>query len=75
VTVNVVAPGFIDTPMTAALPQGVRTAAIARTPLGRTGRPDEIAAAVRFLCTEGAGFITGTVLPVDGGQLLNGSLA
>ena len=75
VTVNVVAPGFIDTPMTATLPQGVRTAAIARTPLGRTGRPDEIAAAVRFLCTEGAGFITGTVLPVDGGQLLDGSLA
>jgi 3-oxoacyl-[acyl-carrier protein] reductase len=75
VTVNVVAPGFIDTPMTGALPEGVRAAAIARTPLRRTGRPDEVAAAVRFLCGEGAGFITGTVLPIDGGQLLDGSLA
>jgi NAD(P)-dependent dehydrogenase (short-subunit alcohol dehydrogenase family) len=75
VTVNVVAPGWIDTPMTGRLPQAVRAAAIARTPLGRTGRADEVAAAVRFLCTDGAGFITGTVLPVDGGQLLDGSPA
>ena len=75
VTVNVVAPGFVDTPMTEALPERMRAGAIARTPLGRSGRPEEVAAAVRFLCAEGSGFITGTVLPVDGGQLLDGSLA
>jgi 3-oxoacyl-[acyl-carrier protein] reductase len=75
VTVNVIAPGMIDTPMTAALSDAQRSAAIARTPLGRVGRPEEIAAVVRFLCGEGAGYITGAVLPVDGGQLLDGALA
>ncbi|MCH7874560.1 MAG: 3-oxoacyl-ACP reductase FabG [Gemmatimonadetes bacterium] len=70
VTVNVVAPGFIDTPMTRALPETVRRRAVERTPLGRTGCPADIAAAVRFLCGDGAGFITGAMLPVDGGQLL-----
>lgn len=72
VTVNVIAPGFIDTAMTAVLPPESRAAAIARTPLGRAGRPADVAAATRFLCGEGAAFITGTVLPVDGGQLLDG---
>jgi NAD(P)-dependent dehydrogenase (short-subunit alcohol dehydrogenase family) len=75
VTVNVIAPGLIDTPMTAAYPEALRSAAIARTPLGRAGRPEEIAAAARFLCGDGAAFITGAVLPVDGGQLLDGALA
>ena len=75
ITVNVVAPGFIDTPMTADLPEPVRAEALARTPLGRSGRVTEVADAVRFLCGESAGFITGSVLPVDGGQLLSGSLA
>jgi len=75
VTVNVVAPGFIDTPMTAAIPERQRAAAVARTPLGRVGRTEEVAAAVRFLCADTAGFITGVVLPVDGGQLLDGALA
>jgi 3-oxoacyl-[acyl-carrier protein] reductase len=70
VTVNVIAPGFIDTPMTQSLPDQVVTQAVARTPLGRLGSPSDIAAAVRFLCSEDAGFITGAVLPVDGGQLL-----
>jgi NAD(P)-dependent dehydrogenase (short-subunit alcohol dehydrogenase family) len=75
VTVNVVAPGFIDTPMTAGLPESVRAEALVRTPLGRNGRPEDVAAAVRFLCGDAAGFITGVVLPVDGGQLMSGALA
>ncbi len=70
VTVNVVAPGFVDTTMTRTLPDEWRARAVARTPLRRPGRPDEVAAAVRFLCGEGAAFITGALLPVDGGQLL-----
>jgi len=72
VTVNVVAPGFIDTPMTSKLPQAIRDRAIARTPLGRSGTPEEVAALVRFLCSDAAGFITGAVVPIDGGQLLGG---
>jgi len=70
VTVNVVAPGFIDTEMTRRLPDPLRRRAVARTPLGRCGAPDDVAQAVRFLCDDSAGFITGAVLPVDGGQLL-----
>ncbi len=72
VTVNVVAPGFIDTAMTRDLPEGVRARALARTPLGRFGTVSDVAAVVRFLCGEAAGFVTGAVLPVDGGQLLGG---
>ncbi len=75
VTVNVVAPGFIDTAMTQVLPDTVRARALARTPLNRAGRAEEVAAAVRFLCTDAASFITGIVLPVDGGQLLGGAPA
>lgn len=74
VTVNVVAPGFIDTAMTRALPQEVRERAVSRTPLGRVGTPDEVGALVRFLCGDTAGFITGAVVPIDGGQLLGGGL-
>lgn len=74
VTVNVVAPGFIDTAMTRALPPAVRERAVARTPLGRTGTPEEVGALVRFLCGDTAGFITGAVVPIDGGQLLGGGL-
>jgi 3-oxoacyl-[acyl-carrier protein] reductase len=73
VTVNVVAPGFIDTAMTQILPERVRARALARTPLGRIGQAAEVAAAVQFLCTDAAGFITGSILPVDGGQLLGGA--
>ena len=70
VTVNVVAPGFIETAMTRELPEPVRVRALARTPLGRPGCPEEVAALVRYLCSDAAGFMTGTVVPIDGGQLL-----
>ncbi len=70
VTVNVVTPGFIETPMTQSLTNELRERAVARTPLCRAGTPADVAAAVRFLVSPEAGFITGAVLPVDGGQLL-----
>ena len=70
VTVNVVAPGYIDTPMTRSIPEAARREALAGIPFGRMGRAEEVAAVVRFLCSEAASFVTGTTLPVDGGQLL-----
>jgi len=70
VTVNVIAPGFIRTPMTDALPEDAQAQAVARTPLGRVGEPEEVAALVHFLCGDSAGFITGSTIPIDGGQLL-----
>lgn len=71
VRVNAIAPGLIDTPMTApmaAFPE-IMDAELARIPMGRTGTPDEIAAAVLFLCSAAAAYITGTTLAVDGGYL------
>jgi NAD(P)-dependent dehydrogenase (short-subunit alcohol dehydrogenase family) len=69
IRVNAIAPGWIETELTkAARADPARSdAIIARTPFGRWGRPDDIGGAVVFLCSEAAGFITGTVLPVDGG--------
>jgi 3-oxoacyl-[acyl-carrier protein] reductase len=67
ITANVIAPGFVDTDMTRALPEARRDAIIAQVPLGRYASPDEIAAAVVFLASDGAGYISGAVLPVDGG--------
>lgn len=67
VTVNVVAPGYVDTAMTAALPEAARDQLLAAIPLGRIGHPEEIAAAVGFLAGEAAGYITGQVLNVSGG--------
>ena len=61
--------------MTQGLPQEVRDAAVSATPLGRMGQPRDVAAVVRFLCSDGAGFVTGAVLPIDGGQLMAGALA
>jgi acetoacetyl-CoA reductase len=68
VTVNAVAPGYIDTDMVAAVPDEVLQKIVARIPVGRLGRADEIARGVAFLCGENAGFITGSTLSINGGQ-------
>jgi 3-oxoacyl-[acyl-carrier protein] reductase len=70
VTVNAVAPGFIDTDMTAVLSQDLKEKLLAAIPLGRLGRPEDVAAAVRFLASEDAGYITGHVLNVNGGMYM-----
>ena len=66
ITVNVVAPGLTETDMSAQLTEKQREALIAEIPLGRMARPEEVAAAVRFLASAEAGYITGAILPVDG---------
>jgi 3-oxoacyl-[acyl-carrier protein] reductase len=67
ITANVVAPGFIETDMTAALPEDRQRAYLGSIPAGRFGQADEIAATVRFLASDEAAYITGAVIPVDGG--------
>jgi 3-oxoacyl-[acyl-carrier protein] reductase len=67
ITVNAVAPGYIETDMTKDLPDAVKQKILASVPLGRIGKPDDVAAAVRFLASEDAGYITGHVLAVNGG--------
>ena len=67
ITANVVAPGPIDTDMLATMPDDRRAALGSQVPVGRIGSPDEVAAAVTFLASERAAFITGAVVPVDGG--------
>ena len=67
VRVNAVAPGYIETELTAVLSEPVRAAILTNTPLGRLGRPEDVAGAVRFLCSDEAAFVTGEVLLVDGG--------
>jgi 3-oxoacyl-[acyl-carrier protein] reductase len=68
VTVNAVAPGFIDTDMTSSLPEAAQKSIVEQTPLGRVGSPDEVASAVLFLASDEAGYITGQVLRVNGGM-------
>ena len=70
ITSNVVAPGFIETDMTAVLPESIRTAVVEKIPLGRFGATGDIAAAVAFLAGPEAGYITGQVLVVDGGMVM-----
>ncbi len=68
VTVNAIAPGYIATSMVEAVPERVLEKIISRIPVGRLGKPDEIARAVAFLVAEDAGFITGSTLSINGGQ-------
>jgi len=70
ITVNVVAPGFVETDLTADLSEDLIAAGIEHTPLGRIGNPADIAASVLFLASDEAGFITGQILAVDGGLAL-----
>lgn len=70
ITVNCIAPGFIDTDMTKSLPETQRDALLQKIPLGRLGQPSEIAAAVAFLAGSGAAYITGTTLHVNGGMYM-----
>jgi 3-oxoacyl-[acyl-carrier protein] reductase len=67
ITANVVAPGFVDTDMTAALPEERKKDILAGIPLARYATPDEVAGVVAFLASEDGGYITGAVIPVDGG--------
>jgi acetoacetyl-CoA reductase len=72
ITVNCIAPGYIDTEMVAAVPKNVLDTIIAGIPVGRLGMADEIARCVAFLAAEDAGFITGATLTVNGGQYITG---
>jgi 3-oxoacyl-[acyl-carrier protein] reductase len=68
ITVNCIAPGFIDTDMTKEMPEAVRSGLLSRIPAGRAGQPDDIAAAAAFLASPRAGYITGNTLHVNGGM-------
>jgi acetoacetyl-CoA reductase len=68
ITVNAIAPGYIDTEMVAAVPEDVLGKIVAKDPVGRLGKAEEIARGVAFLCAEDAGFITGSTLSINGGQ-------
>ena len=70
ITVNCVAPGFIDTDMTQALPEAIRTKLLEHVPLARLGTPADIASAVAFLASDEAAYITGATLHVNGGMYM-----
>ncbi|MFD0525216.1 SDR family NAD(P)-dependent oxidoreductase [Paractinoplanes durhamensis] len=72
IRVNIVHPGFIDTPMTASASPAFREASIAATPLGRPGTPAEVAAVITFLLSDAAAYVTGAEIPVDGGTSSHG---
>ncbi|TBU86430.1 3-oxoacyl-ACP reductase FabG [Phytopseudomonas dryadis] len=71
ITVNAVAPGFIDTDMTRELPQAQREALLTQIPLGRLGQAEEIAKVVAFLASDGAAYVTGATIPVNGGMYMS----
>jgi len=68
VTVNAIAPGYVDTDMVAAVPEAVLEKIVARIPVGRLGHAEEIARGVAFLCAEDGGFVTGSTMSINGGQ-------
>ena len=70
ITVNAIAPGFIETDMTSVLSEKVKEATVTQIPLGSFGKPEQVAAAAAFLASEDAGYITGQVLHVDGGMVM-----
>jgi len=70
IRVNVIAPGWVDTPLTATLPPDLRQRAVDESALGRVGRPNDVASAALFLCSDAGRHVTGQILRVDGGQLI-----
>jgi len=71
ITVNCIAPGFIDTDMTKSLPEDVITSMLKQIPLARFGNPEDVASAAAFLASPKAAYITGTVVHVNGGMFMN----
>ncbi|MCX7022454.1 MAG: 3-oxoacyl-[acyl-carrier-protein] reductase [bacterium] len=70
ITVNAVAPGFIETEMTAGLPDEVKKAFLATIPLGRAGTPEDVAGVIAFLCSPAADYVTGQIINIDGGMVM-----